>query len=224
MMVRWRQISHGCFLSGAIALLPAYRTAPDQQVTVQPLAQARQTLVGTVIGTGETDENEWLVATSNRVVVVDAGPRWYQNIALEMNETVSIIGEFDAGEFDAFTITRADGTVVTVRPAQGPPPWAGGPHRQVQPQSSASEAAIAIGSQTISGPIVGTGEADENEWLVQTRHGIVIVDAGDRNYQSIDLPIGEIITVTGEFDDGEFDAFTITRTDGSVIQVFEEQD
>jgi len=60
--------------------------------------------------------------------------------------------------------------------------------------------------------------------------GQIIVDAGPRWFQRIDLVSGERVTVTGEFDDeddgefddeddGEFDAFTITRSNGQVIQV-----
>lgn len=221
----WQSIGAGALLAGAIALLPAYRTAPNMNAhppaDVRQLTQAPQSLTGTVVGYGEVDENEWLLETERGVVRVDAGPRWYQTISLEMNEAVTIVGELDEGEFDAFTITRADGTVISVRPSQGPPPWAGGPRRQSRPAPNASvpSASVSMGNTTLTGEIIGYGEADENEWLVQTANGVVVVDAGDRDGQSIDLPIGETVTITGEYDASEFDAFTITRADGSVIQV-----
>jgi hypothetical protein len=38
-----------------------------------------------------------------------------------------VTGEVDRdGEFDAYQITRANGAVIEIRPADGPPPWAGG--------------------------------------------------------------------------------------------------
>lgn len=33
------------------------------------------------------------------------------------------------GELDAFSITRTDGSVIDIRPGEGPPPWAGGSNR-----------------------------------------------------------------------------------------------
>ncbi len=91
--------------------------------------------------------------------------------------------------------------------------------------SSAATAQVPIGSLqrrqgvTISGQVrcvVG------NEFILDDGTGQIIVDAGPRWFQRIDLVSGERVTVTGEFDDeddGEFDAFTITRSNGQVIQV-----
>lgn len=44
-------------------------------------------------------------------------------------EQVTVVGEYDDYDFDAFTITRGNGDVLTIRNSQGPPPWAGGPDR-----------------------------------------------------------------------------------------------
>jgi hypothetical protein len=91
--------------------------------------------------------------------------------------------------------------------------------------SSVAIAQVPIGSLqrrqgvTISGQVrcvVG------NEFILDDGTGQIIVDAGPRWFQRIDLVSGERVTVTGEFDDeddGEFDAFTITRSNGQVIQV-----
>ncbi|PPS42725.1 DNA-binding protein [Chroococcidiopsis sp. TS-821] len=74
--------------------------------------------------------NDFILEDDSGQIVVDAGPRWWQEIDVSPGEQVTVNGELGrGGEFDAFSITRADGTVIQIRPAQGPPPWAGGPNR-----------------------------------------------------------------------------------------------
>jgi len=77
---------------------------------------------------------------------------------------------------------------------------------------------------TISGEIVGWGEADENEFILQDATGTVVVDAGPRWWKDLNLNVGDEITVTGEFDDGEFDAFSLTYADGTVVEIRSYQD
>ena len=72
---------------------------------------------------------------------------------------------------------------------------------------------------TISGKVVGFGEADENEWIIDDGSGRITVDAGPRSWRDIKVSKGETIRVVGEMDDGEFDAFSITRSNGSVINI-----
>ncbi|MDB9517836.1 DNA-binding protein [Roseofilum reptotaenium CS-1145] len=72
---------------------------------------------------------------------------------------------------------------------------------------------------TISGTIIGWGEADENEFILQDSTGTIVVDAGPRSSQDLNLNIGDEITVAGEFDDGEFDAFSLTYADGTVVDI-----
>jgi hypothetical protein len=62
-----------------------------------------------------------------RQIIVDAGPRWWKEVNLQPGEQVSVRGEMGkGGELDAFEITRGDGSVIDIRPDNGPPPWAGG--------------------------------------------------------------------------------------------------
>lgn len=70
--------------------------------------------------------NEFILDDGTGRVIVDAGPRWYHQLNFKSGDRVTVIGEYDDGEFDAFSITYADGRVIQVRPADGPPPWAGG--------------------------------------------------------------------------------------------------
>jgi hypothetical protein len=64
------------------------------------------------------------------LIIVDAGPRWYHQLNFTPGERVTVVGEYDEGELDAFRITRSNGEVISIRPAGGPPPWAGGRGRR----------------------------------------------------------------------------------------------
>jgi uncharacterized protein YdeI (BOF family) len=203
----------------------------DTAPTSQPADATMVTLSGTVIGLGEDDENEWQLRTDQGTVTVDAGPRWYQTIELSLGESVAVIGDWDGGELDAFQITRANGSVIVVRPASGPPPWSEPEAQATQrpqvpaptvtptPQPPATAPSGPANSTRLMGVVISHGEEDENEWQLRTDQGNITVDAGPRWYQRIDLSLGETVTIDGEFDDGEFDAFQIIRADGSVILV-----
>ncbi|MBE9053381.1 DNA-binding protein [Nostocales cyanobacterium LEGE 11386] len=80
--------------------------------------------------------NDFILNDGSGKIIVDAGPRWWHSIDLSQGERVTIVGELGSrgDEFDAFTITRADGSVIQIRPAEGPPPWAGGPRRSPKPK------------------------------------------------------------------------------------------
>ncbi|MEG4999723.1 hypothetical protein [Microcoleus sp. B4-D4] len=67
--------------------------------------------------------------------------------------------------------------------------------------------------------VIGFGEADENEWIIDDGSGQVRVDGGSRKKRNINLSKGETIVVVGEMDEDEFDAFSITRWDGSTINI-----
>lgn len=86
----------------------------------------------TVSGTvAQVVGNSFVLEDSSGQLIVDAGPRWWQPITLTLGERVTVRGEIGrSGEFDAFSITRSNGSVINIRPAEGPPPWAGGPHRR----------------------------------------------------------------------------------------------
>jgi uncharacterized protein YdeI (BOF family) len=73
--------------------------------------------------------NNFVVEDGTGRVIVDAGPRWYRQVNLQPNEQITVIGELDDDDFDAFSIRRADGSVIQIRSPQGPPPWAGGRDR-----------------------------------------------------------------------------------------------
>ncbi|MEN9519539.1 MAG: hypothetical protein RLZZ381_2127 [Cyanobacteriota bacterium] len=76
--------------------------------------------------------NDFMLDDGTGEVIVDAGPRWWHQIDLTTGESVTVIGEMDEGEFEAFSIARENGETIEIRPPQGPPPWSG--DRQNKPQ------------------------------------------------------------------------------------------
>ena len=71
--------------------------------------------------------NEFILSDGTGEIIVDAGPSWYRRLNLRKGETVTVVGEYDDYDFDAYQITRSNGEILRIREPQGPPPWAGGP-------------------------------------------------------------------------------------------------
>ncbi len=74
--------------------------------------------------------NEFILEDGTGQIIVDAGPRWHHQLNLRQGEKVTVVGEYDDYDFDAFSITRSNGEVIRIRDAGGPPPWAGGRGRR----------------------------------------------------------------------------------------------
>ncbi len=83
------------------------------------------TISGKVVSFGEADENEWIIDDGSGRITVDAGPRSWRDINVSKGETIRVVGEMDDGEFDAFSITRSNGSVINIRSPKGPEPWEG---------------------------------------------------------------------------------------------------
>jgi uncharacterized protein YdeI (BOF family) len=71
---------------------------------------------------------------------------------------------------------------------------------------------------TISGEVTSVVG---NDFVLRDNTGEIIVDAGPTWWQQIDIQAGEQVTVTGEVSkkSRELDAFSITRSDGSRIDI-----
>jgi|GEM_PF-2963588 len=82
-------------------------------------------ITGRVVRFGERDENEWIVEANGRRYRVDAGPRWWRDIPVAIGDQLTVEGEWDDGELDAFWVKLANGETVEMRRPSGPPPWAG---------------------------------------------------------------------------------------------------
>lgn len=116
----------------AIALLPIFFTAALPFARAQtPIGDLQQTDSLTIAGEIQSVVgNEFILSDGTGEIIVDAGPRWYHQLDLRAGEQVVATGAYDDDDFDAYTLTRSNGEVIVIRPAQGPPPWAGGPDRQ----------------------------------------------------------------------------------------------
>ncbi|BAU42800.1 hypothetical protein O77CONTIG1_02622 [Leptolyngbya sp. O-77] len=102
---------------------------------ISPQANAQSVPIGNLRGyqgitiTGTVRSivgNEFLLSDGTGEIIVDAGPRWYHQINLSQGERVTVVGEYDDYDFDAFRITRQNGEVIVIRNGPGRPPWAGG--------------------------------------------------------------------------------------------------
>lgn len=115
-------------LSAVTTLLLVAATSAFAQAITRirdlPALKTPTTISGRVVGFGEADENEWILNDGSGQVKVEAGPRRWRNINLSEGETITVLGEMDDGEFDAFSITRSNGSIINIRSPKGPPPWA----------------------------------------------------------------------------------------------------
>lgn len=105
------------------AAVPALAQTRIGDLQQRPAGTTISGRVSSVVG------NNFMIEDGSGEIIVDAGPRWWQQINVSPGEQVTVVGELGSGEFDAYSITRANGSVIQIRPAEGPPPWAGGPNR-----------------------------------------------------------------------------------------------
>lgn len=120
---------------GAIATpaIPAFAQAQNNTRIGDLQQRARGTTIsGKVVS---VFGNDFTLSDGSGEIIVDAGPRWWREINLKPGEQVSVIGEVSkkSGEFDAFSITRANGSTIEIRPADGPPPWSGKARKERPP-------------------------------------------------------------------------------------------
>ena len=217
------------------AVLPNFPSTPIPPVTVPPApmtpvpmtpspiiptAPVGNTLFGTVLNT--VDNDEFFLDANGTQVLVDAGLPDSQFLSLVPGEQVNVTGIFDDGNFDAVSITRADGSAVLpnfpstpIPPVTVPPaPMTPVPLTPVPLTPSPSIPTAPIGN-TLFGTVLNT--VDNDEFFLDANGTQVLVDAGLPDSQFLSLVPGEQVNVTGIFDDGNFDAVSITRADGSAV-------
>ena len=92
-----------------------------------PIRELQRTSSMTIVGEiRSVVGNEFILDDGTGQIIVSAGPRWYHQINLLQGEHVTVVGEYDDYDFDAFWITRSNGDVIYIREPSGPPPWADG--------------------------------------------------------------------------------------------------
>jgi hypothetical protein len=97
------------------------------QVPIRELQKNRGITVSGVIRS--VVGNDFVLDDGTGQIIVDAGPRWYHQLNFTPGERVTVVGEYDGDELDAFTITRSNGDVMQIREPFGPPPWSGSRRR-----------------------------------------------------------------------------------------------
>jgi hypothetical protein len=91
-----------------------------------PIGDLRRNVDATISGVVRSVVgNEFILDDGTGQIIVDAGPDWYHDVDLRIGEELTISGEYDDYDFDAFRITRNNGQVIIIRSSDGPPPWAG---------------------------------------------------------------------------------------------------
>lgn len=82
--------------------------------------------------------------------------------------------------------------------------------------SSLQPAAVAQRMMEISGKVVNIFG---DKFVLDTGTEKILVDAELNKIRNLRLDVGEQISVYGEYDDDDFDAYSLTRANGSQVQV-----
>lgn len=110
-------------LCGFLLLAPAAQgQVPVGQTPIGQLPAAHgQVIAGEITA---VFGNKFVLRDATGQVLVDTGPRWFRQHRFTVGERVTVTGEMDDDDFDAWRVTRADGSVLVVQSGRGPPPWA----------------------------------------------------------------------------------------------------
>lgn len=77
----------------------------------------------------------------------------------------------------------------------------------------------AANSTTLSGEIV---RISGDDFILDDGTGQILVEAESRPIRQANLQAGETVTVTGQFDENELEAYRITRASGEEIYIFDD--
>jgi len=208
-----------------------------------PIGDLRRSDSATVSGeVASVVGNEFILTDGTGEIIVDAGPRWWHEVNLVPGERVTVVGEYDDDDFDAYSITRNNGEVIKIRNGPGRPPWAGGPSRgggRRSQQSDVASATLRDRSLTVSDsgvnlnslevPAVAPGESitgivekiiDNNDFILNYGFGRAIVDLGSVCLRHMGLALGDTVSISvREIGLGDIDAAAITLPNGSTVRV-----
>lgn len=102
-----------------------------------PATAATETVSGEVTAVWG---NTFSLRSGERQVLIDAGPQWFHRLDIREGETLRVQGRGENERLEALTITRENGQVLNVRPAEGDAPWAGGPKSAARNSPAATQA------------------------------------------------------------------------------------
>ncbi|WP_330202907.1 hypothetical protein [Cyanobacterium sp. Dongsha4] len=161
------------------------------------------------------DNDEFILETSQGRVRVDADLRDSLTLDLTVGETVTVTGIYDDDDFDAMSIIRQDGSPVLTGNFRGED-WQDDNMEDFDRTFDYNHNNSYSGSVSEITGIVGA-MFDNDEFILETSQGRVRVDADLRDSLTLDLTVEETVTVTGIYDNDDFDAMSITRQDGSPV-------
>lgn len=145
-------------------------------------------------------EDGFRLNTGDRTLRVDTWSVYGDKTAnyVVVGDELTITGEFEGREFDAFTITGSGSTVPAMDSTTA----------SATAETVAAGAHPRLAANTYSGVVERVWE---DGFQLNTDHRTLRVDAWDvygDNTASY-ISVGDRVTITGEFENGEFDAFTI---------------
>jgi hypothetical protein len=226
-----------------LSVFSIYLLQINEVLARTPIGELRRSDSATVSGeVASVVGNEFILTDGTGEIIVDAGPRWWHEVNLVPGERVTVVGEYDDYDFDAYSITRSNGEVIQIRNGPGRPPWAGGPPRgggRRSQQSDVASATLRDRPLTVSGsgininslkvPAVAPGESitgivekiiDNNDFILNYGFGRAIVDLGSACLRQIGLALGDTVSISvREIGLGDIDAAAITLPNGSTVRV-----
>ncbi|NER04674.1 MAG: hypothetical protein F6K17_19720, partial [Okeania sp. SIO3C4] len=206
--------------------------------------QPGSTISGIVAGFVDNGE-DFTLNFSGGSAIVDTSPLNANQLGLNIGEPVNVVvTEFDGLEIDTIFITRPDNSIILgsqttplptppqvaldpitgeianpaspgfnpVTPPQGNPIFTNTP---VLPPSPGFNPVIPPQGNPIFGTVVGI--VDNDEFFLDANGTQILVDTELPDNQFLNLVPGEQVNVVGIFDGNDFDAFSVTRPDGSVV-------
>ena len=160
----------------AAAGIGAAATAALAQTPIRDvLSPAGISIAGTVT---DVFGNKFVLEDASGKVLVENGPEWHRKLDIQPGEKLTVNGRPEGGSFEAFAITRADGTRIEIRPAGGPPPWAG---RKGDDRAERGPGPRAGGPDERGPRRVAAGEEKSREQLLE-----IVRQAGYRDLDDVD--------------------------------------
>lgn len=197
----------------ACAAVPlALLAAPAAVYGIRDAISAETSVQGRVVA---VFGNRFVLENDTGKILVDGGPSWYQDLDFDVGEQVAVAGRLEHDKFEALTLRRGDGSLVTIRSTFEQPPWAG-KRRGMFDTLYQTAAGLFETDSALEGTV---GDVFGNSFVVESSAGAVLVDAGPAWYQQIEVSSGERVSVTGRLEDTNLDAIVIVREDGTMEQI-----
>lgn len=210
---------------------PVANVAPGAQDGTGPIQQQQQqalTMVGdpwTAAGTIAAFDTSGMTLTliDGAQIYVELGPSHYwqaQAVTLAVGDVVTITGFYNGDQYHAATVTKADGSQLVVRTAEGLPLWSGGASGgQNQQGATNGNTAGQVQAQVAAEDWVtleGTVMAVNGSTLtVQTQAGETLaMQLGQASFmqsQGVSFSAGDAVSVTGFWQGATFRAGDITK-------------